>query len=319
MTVVVVNVEDRSQMVSKDDLQRWVTAGLIEGDQAEAITAFEADSRPKGQVGRGMEAVAYLGTSLVLVALGILASEFWDRLEPWGQFALGAIATGVLFVVGMLLGRSDEPAVNRAQMFSWLLTVAGVALTATVAFDRLIDVDQDQVFFYASLLSLLAAIGLWLARSSALQIVAMAITAATTVIGVINLFETAPDWAFGLSFAGLGVVWLLLTWGGILKPVRTSYALGSIGVLLVAFPEGGHMPWPLLGLLAGLSLMALSVRLDKTVLLGLGVVGLFIYIPMTIFESFGNSLGVPVALLITGLVLLGVVVVTLRLRAETQP
>jgi hypothetical protein len=76
------------------------------------------------------------------------------------------------------------------------------------------------------------------------------------------------------------------------------------------------MPWPVIGLLAGLGLMAISVRLDQNVLLGLGVAGLFVYIPMIIFEWFGESLGVPVALLIAGVILIGVVVATVRLRAR---
>lgn len=305
-------------MVSRDDLKRWVDAGLIDAGQAESISAFEESRRPEGQVGRGMEAVAYLGASLVLVALGILASEFWDRLQPWGQFGLSAIVTAVLFVVGYFLGQSDEPAIDRAQMFSWLLTVAGVAMTVFVVFDRILDFESQDTFLFVSLLSFVASAGLWFYRKSVLQIAAMGITAAITVVSLIEQIDTAPDWIFGLSLAALGTVWLLLTWGGVLKPVRTSYALGSIGVLLIALPEGGQMPWPLLGLLAGLILMALSVRLDQTVLLGLGVAGLFLYIPMTIFEWFGESLGVPVALLITGLVLLGVVVATIRLRRETQ-
>jgi uncharacterized membrane protein len=306
-------------MVSRDDLKRWVDAGLIESDQAESISAFEANRRPQGQVGRGMEAVAYLGASLVLVALGILASEFWDRLQPWGQFGLSAIVTAVLFVVGLLLGRSDEPAVNRAQMFSWLLTVAGVAMTSYVAFARLLNFETQDTFLFVSLISFAAAAVLWLYRKSVLQVAAMGITAGIAVVSVIGEIDVVPDWVFGLALAALGTVWLLLTWGGVLEPVRTSYALGSIGVLLISVPGGDHMPWPLLGLLAGLALMAASVRLDQTVLLGLGVAGLFIYIPMTIFEAFGESLGVPVALLITGLVLLGVVIATIRLRRETQP
>jgi hypothetical protein len=144
------------------------------------------------------------------------------------------------------------------------------------------------------------------------------VTTWATVISLISRTETLPDWALGLSFAGLGLVWLLLTWAGAFTPARTSYAIGGIGMLMIAIPEGNRMPWPLLGLLVGLGLMAASVRLHQNVLLALGVAGLFVYIPMTIFEWFGESLGVPVALLITGLVLLGVVVAIIRLRKDTQ-
>jgi hypothetical protein len=302
-------------MATKDDLQRWVEAGLIDSGDAEAIEEFERQRGQPTRIGRGMEATAYLGSSLVLVALGILALEFWDRIEPWGQFALSGIITVVLFVVGILLGRSDEPAVGRARAFAWFLTVGGVALTANVVLRELLELDGQDAFIFVSTASLLAAFTLWWLRSSVLQMVALGVTAWMSVIALVARFESLPDWAFGLSFAGLGTVWLLLTWGGVFAPTRTSYVIGGIGVLMIAFPEATEsMPWPLLGLIAGLGLMALSVRLDQNVLLGIGVAGLFVYIPTTMFEWFGETLGVPVALLITGLILLGVVVGTVRLR-----
>jgi len=302
-----------------EDLQRWVDAGLIEPDTVRAIETFESTREGSGRVGRGMEAVAYLGAVLILVALAILATEFWDRIQPWGRLTLGVTVTAVLFGVGLILGRSDEPAVERAQTFAWLLTVAAVALSTTVALTEYTDLLDQDVFLYVSLVSLLSAVGLWWLRESVLQMLAMGAATGAAVIAVVSRIESAPDWVFGLAFAGVGLLWLLLTWRGVFKPEKTSYGLSGVGILLISFPEGNEMPWPLLGLAAALALMALSVRLGENVLLGLGVVGLFVYIPMTIFELFGESLGVPVALLITGLVLLGVVVATVRLRTATRP
>lgn len=301
-----------------DDLTRWVDAGLIDVDTARAIETFEATRPELGRVGRGMEAVAYLGAVLILIALGLLVTEFWDRIEPWGRLLLGIAAALVLFVAGLLLGRSDEPVVDRAQTFAWFLTVAAVALTATTALTGYTEVDEQEIFLYASLASLAAAVGLWWARPSVLQMVAMGITAGVSAVAVISRIESAPDWVFGLAFSGLGALWLLLTWSGVFRPPRTSYALAGIGLLSISFPESNELPWPLFGLGAALALMMLSVRLTENVLLGLGVAGLFIYIPMTIFELFGESLGVPVALLITGVALLGVVVATVRLRKSTE-
>ncbi|KAA3637189.1 MAG: DUF2157 domain-containing protein [Armatimonadetes bacterium] len=304
-------------MGTADDLRRWVEAGLIDEDTAARIS--EHESRKGGErVGRGTEAVAYLGAVLVLVALAILAAEFWDRIEPWGRFTLGAIVTGVLIGAGWLLGRSAEPAVNRAQAFAWFLAVGAVALTAGVFFDGIVETDGQESFLWTSLVTLVVTIALWLARSSTLAIVAMAFATWAATIAIISRLDTVPDWAFGLAFAGLGIAWLLLTWGGILRPATASYAISAIGILFVAFPEGSHMPWPILGLVGALALMGLSVRLNQTVLLGFGVAGLFVYIPMMIFELFEESLGVPVALLITGLALLGVVVGTVRFRKEVE-
>ncbi len=301
-----------------EDLRRWVEAGLIDADTAARIVEHETQRKGGERVGRGTEAVAYLGAVLVLVALGILAAEFWDRIEPWGRFTVGTIVTGVLIGVGWLLGRSAEPAVNRAQAFAWFLAVGAVALTAGVFFDGIVGTDAQDSFLWVSIVALAATIVLWLARPSTLAIIAMAFATWAITIAIISRLDTVPEWTFGLAFAGLGIAWLLLTWGGILRPTTASYAISAIGILFVAFPEGSHMPWPLLGLAGALALMALSVRLNQTVLLGLGVLGLFVYIPMTIFELFEESLGIPVALLITGLALLGVVVGTVRFRREVE-
>ncbi|MGB8360065.1 MAG: DUF2157 domain-containing protein [Acidimicrobiia bacterium] len=305
-------------MTRDDDLRRWVEAGLIDADTATAIETYEAGRTGSSRVSRGMEAVAYLGAALVLVALVVMAVEFWDRIEPWGRITLSGAVTVVLLAVGLVLGRSEEPAVDRAQTFAWLLTVAAVALTAAVTFTEITDIEGQQTFLYASLIALVAAVGLWWQRASVLQMVAMGITAGTTVIAMVSQFDDVADWAFGLALAFLGALWLLLTWGGALRPTRTSYTLGAVGALAIAFPESNNLPWPLLGLGVALALMGLSVAIGETVLLGLGVAGLFVYIPMTIFELFGESLGVPVALLITGLVLLGVVVLTVRMRRATR-
>ncbi|HEX6220139.1 MAG TPA: DUF2157 domain-containing protein, partial [Acidimicrobiia bacterium] len=201
-----------------DDLERWVEAGLIDAATAEDIEAFEAERSGSGRIGRGMEAIAYLGAVLVLVAVGILVNEFWDRIEPWGQFALSAVIALILIGVGVILGRSIEPAVSRAQTFSWFLSVAAVALTAQVGVGEIGGTGDDETFLIVSLISLVTAILLWWLRASVLQMVAMGVTAAASVIAGVSLIETAPDFAFGLSFAGLGTAWLLLTWGGVFRP-----------------------------------------------------------------------------------------------------
>lgn len=301
-------------MGTAEDLQRWVHAGLIDADTAKEIGEFEARRKGGRTVGRGTEAVAYLGVALVLVALGILAVELQDRIEPWGRFAVSMIVSVVLLVVGWLLGRSEEPAFHRAQAFAWFLAVGTVALAGGVLFGDFVQMDGVDVFLWVSVVALLLATVLWVVRPSSLGMVAMAGSAFLVTSALVGRLETVPNWSFGVAFAGLGVIWLLLTWGGILEPPTTSYTLSAMGILMVGISGGSNMPWPLLGLVASLALMGLSVRLDQIVLVGFGVAGLFVYVPMTIFELFGESTGVPVAMLLTGLVLLGVVVGAVQLR-----
>lgn len=302
-------------MPVSEDLERWVGAGLIDPTTAEAIESYEEHRTQR--VGRGMEALAYLGSALVLIAVALLAIEFWADIDVWGRYALSAGVTAVLVVAGIVLGRSEISAVNRAQTFAWFLAALGVALTASVATAEMDGLAEEDAFLIVAAISLAAAVTLWVFRKSVLQMVAMALGAYATVVAFIARIDSAPDWAFGVSFAALGLVWLLLTWIGVMRPTRTSYAVAGIGMLLISFPEAVEMPWPLVGLFSGMALMAMSVVLKENVLLGLGVLGLFIYIPMTIFELFGETVGVPFALLITGLTLIGVVLVSVRLRKDT--
>lgn len=299
------------------DLTRWVEGGIVTADQAERIRSLES-SRSEGATSRGVEALAYLGATLVLVALFMLGQELWDQFEAWGKLTLAVIVAGVLYVVGWALGRSSDEAVQRAQTFAWALVVPTVALAGAVLLFEVFGLDDRDNGVWVALVAFAAALALWWSRRSVLQMVALAGSLLATTVLLLTRFSNLPDWAFGLSIFAIGTVWLLLTWGGILTPVRTSYALGSLGVLFISFPESNEMPWPLFGLLAALGLVAVSVRLSENVMLGLGVAGLFVYVPMLIFEWFGDSLGAVVALLISGLVLLGVVVGVVRYRAEAS-
>lgn len=299
------------------DLDRWVEAGLIDRRTAEAIESYESQLTDGHGVGRGIEAIAYLGSALILIAVSLLAVEFWADIAPLGRFALTAGVTAVLAMAGWLFGRSEVSALQRAQAFAWFLATLGVALSTSVAAGDIAELENQDAFLVVAAFSFIAAAVLWRFRPSMLQMVTMGLGAYATVIAVVSRFETAPDWVFGVSLAGIGLIWLFLTWRGVLTPTKTSYTVAGIGLLLISFPEALQMPWPLLGLLAGLALMGASVTLKENVLLGLGVLGLFIYIPMTVFELFGETVGVPFALLITGLVLLGVVLATVRLRKET--
>ena len=53
-------------------------------------------------------------------------------------------------------------------------------------------------------------------------------------------------------------------------------------------------------------------------MLGVGTVGMFGYVTATVVRYFGDSLGVPAALAITGVVILVLAVVTARLARMTR-
>jgi hypothetical protein len=65
--------------------------------------------------------------------------------------------------------------------------------------------------------------------------------------------------------------------------------------------------------------MALSVGVRRTVLLGFGALAVFVYLLRLALQYLGETLGAPLALLVAGVVLLGVAVLTARLRHLTEP
>ncbi|MEX2557699.1 MAG: hypothetical protein WEB06_18970 [Actinomycetota bacterium] len=64
--------------------------------------------------------------------------------------------------------------------------------------------------------------------------------------------------------------------------------------------------------------MAASVGLRVTPGLTIGAVGLFAYVTGAVVRNFGDALGVPTALAVTGVVILVVAVLTARLMGVTK-
>lgn len=300
----------------RERLETWEREGILSHDQADRILDFEG-SAPTHRFPPWMEAVAYLGAALVLLALGLLAGEFWDRLTGVAQFTLALVVTGILVATGFLLRGSQEPAAGRAGSFAWLLAIAGAAFTAWVLGDRMLNLAEERSALLAAVVALGSSVPLWMMAKRTAQMIGMGVAAAFAAVMIMSQFDPMPEWGPSIALATAGVIWLLLTWGGIFEPEKVSYALASIGILGIGFGEVlGIMPWPLIGLLAALGLMALAVRLEQGIMLGFGVAGLFLYVPATVFEVWGDTVGVPIALLITGIVLLAGILVAVRLRRE---
>lgn len=155
-------------------------------------------------------------------------------------------------------------------------------------------------------------------RRTSLQQIAVA-GGVAFVCGGLSDLAGGDDW-FGLLLWLAGVGWIALTRVAILTPARTGFALGAVGVLggsqavAVEFfesPEG----WGLaLGLTSAMALLYLSVSFADTVLLGFGIVGLFLFLVQIIEEYLADSLGGPLALLLAGVVLLLVALLAVRLK-----
>ena len=116
----------------------------------------------------------------------------------------------------------------------------------------------------------------------------------------------------------LSALWIVAGRIGAMKPPAVALALGAVGVVIAPtfamVPAGFGL---VLGTVGSAALLAASVGLRNTPTLVLGALGLFAYLTGTIVRYLSDTIGVPVALLLSGVVLVGVAVATSRLKRLT--
>jgi hypothetical protein len=120
-------------------------------------------------------------------------------------------------------------------------------------------------------------------------------------------------WVFGLAWAGLG-------WRRYAGPVWVTVPCGVILALVApGFAAGGHGWMYAIGIATAAAAMAASVPLRNTPLLALGALAMLVYLTSVAARYLHHSLGVPSALAITGVLIIGLAVVSARLMRAAQP
>lgn len=301
----------------REGLARWVDADLVTPEQAAGIAEYEARREPSGSGGlpRWVEPLAYVGVVLVGVALLVFAVEVWDSIAAWGRAALAGIVTTVLLVVGAVLHRSADQVGRRAASVAWLASLGGVAGTTalTVLATTEPDLDPDVVLALSTSAATVAGLVLYLVARTLLAHVGLAGAVSALLGSLLALLPLAGAATGALAFAALGVIWLLLTWGGLLTPSTVGYVVGAVLSLAVGFGSIDEAPlWSGLGVVVALMLVYLATVLDSRWVLAAAVLGLVVWIPVTVTLLFEGSVAVPAAILITGVVTLAVVVLGVR-------
>jgi hypothetical protein len=299
-------------------LRAWVAAGLITDDQATAIRSHEAAPSDERRVPLIAEVLGYLGGSLALIAAFILAGEFWPDLEAWARLSLVGAGTVAFLAAGWFIKDNENEAIHRLSSFSWALGTVGVAFFFGLLANDVFDAQEETTALVASTAGLVVGYFLYRLSPRSLQQILMGGASVAVPLSLLAHVDQPPDEFYGLAIWGIGIAWLFLSWGRHLQPQLTGYALGSLAALfgpqVMRFSE---VAWPmLLGLATAGALLAFSVGLRNTVLLGFGAGGIFLFVPQIIFEYFGDTIGVPLALFLTGVVLLGAALLIARLRTE---
>jgi uncharacterized membrane protein len=298
-------------------LRRWEASGIITAAQAENIRRHETSAPPKQRIPLVAEALGYLGTALVLSAAIALAAQLWSDLTVAVRIALLLAVTALLLLAGWSIRNSVEPAFRRLASFLWLAAVAGAGYLAdTVATDAL-DIETGfSIPIGAAMTSLAAA--LWWLRRTAPQLVGVFAGLAFLIAGISDVL--GGDDPFGILLWVVGVVALIATRLEFISPERTAFALSSIAVLVGAQWAAVEFfldvqGWALaLGVASALALQGLSVAWRSLVLLAFGSAGVLLFLPQIVDEYFGEAIGGTTALLVSGVALIVVALVSVRLR-----
>lgn len=319
-------------------LDRWVAAGLLERDQAEAIVGYEAthpDSAASPQASAagvptgtpsptspplsphagssgpqvaGAEAVGYVGAALVVGALGRIIFEIWPQLAGWGRLTLAALVTVLAFGTGLALAPTSRAALQRLASVLFTVGVLTAAWLGALVASELLTVRWDVQEAIATGAGFAAAVPVYLLRRRALAQATVLVATVAFVVTLLRLPAIEPSTGVvGLVLWAIGAAWLLAGHGGWLPPRRLAGVLGGLLALLGA-QIGSFGDERVLGLLGALvtagALVALALRSDTLHHLVVGALGLFIVMPQLVFELFGDAIGAPAALLVVGLLLL---------------
>lgn len=281
------------------------------------------------------ELAGYVGAALVLAAAALFLAEQWADLSVGQQVGLLVGVAVVLAGAGLAAALTgDGPttvrtglAPVRRRLASVLLTGGGAAAAAAamVWVEDLLPTGEDrwESDWMVSLagggtLAVLAALGYLLAPSVVGQL-GVAVGAMFVVPAVLDGIGDAEAVPLGLTYLGLGLLWLLLAERRVWREVLPARVVGAALVLVGAqIPVGSDIAW--LGYL--LTLVVAAAGFTMYVLrrawpyLALGVVGVTLAVPEALLDWTEGSLGTAGVLLVAGVTLLGASLLGLRLRQE---
>ncbi|MGH2610737.1 MAG: hypothetical protein ACRDHF_16770, partial [Tepidiformaceae bacterium] len=249
-----------------------------------------------------------------------LVGQNWEELESWARVAALAVPGGLALLAGFVLQGSKEPALERAGQAVWLVAVALIAGTVLVigreaAGDDVSDESSRNIVLLAAAVSVGVSLTLWVLAPSHLQVLALAAS-------LFFLAQALGAWSDDVKLAGvtmmvLGLAGVGLATAGWMEPGGSARAL--FGALAVAGPFeaglDGNVQWAeLLTFAVGAGLVALSVARGHFSLTVVGVAGIFVALVTYVFEHFEDEIGAPVALMVSGGVVVAGVILLVQLR-----
>jgi hypothetical protein len=251
------------------------------------------------------EAVGYLGTILLLAGASAAIGERWEDISTEWRLVILAITTLLFLAVGVLSRSSSEPAFRRLTGVVWALSVAGFAGGAAEV-SEYFDAPARTAFLAIAVPSTAYAAALWMLHRHAIQQAVLfggvLLSAAAVVVRAV---DEPKSWMVAVPLWAMGLAWAAAGWWRQIEPWFVAVPLGLSVALIApaAIAETSGLRFGL-GLATGGAVMAMSVLAAFTPGLAMGAVAVLGYAIGAVTYYFGDTLGVPASLTITGLLVL---------------
>ncbi|HEX9354667.1 MAG TPA: hypothetical protein VF933_12740 [Streptosporangiaceae bacterium] len=290
------------------------------------LTTSQAAGAEKGtrRISLLTEALAYVGVILILAGGAAAIGQRWNSIGGWGHVGVYAGAATFFLLVGIIVRQVREPAIQRLVGVVWFLSVAGVAGAVGFAMHEVYGNTGAVTALAVGVAAALYAAALWLVRRRALQNVALfaglVITICGTIVTVGGSNGSAPSLVFALSLWMFGLAWAWLGWRQYVEPLWVTIPSGVVLALIAPSLAAGEHGWVYaIAIATAAAAMAASIPLRNTPLLALGTLAMFGYVTSVAVRYFHESLGIPATLAITGVLIIGLAVISARLMRATHP
>ena len=343
--------ERRSTMARQESLlnkiEEWVEEGLISPEQGQALRRREGESAMVSAPTRGVKAdeiFVYLGSLVVFLALAFLVGLNWGDLGSAARILSMLVPTVAMLALGWRLRGSESAQSRRGAQALWLGACLLSVVFFVVTFYELGLIDMSErgptdpwVVVSCLLATGVAAVAFVLlptiTQSTAFHLCGSAVL--FTFLGWLDqtlpplnhFLESLLILVIGLAAGGLCLAlseWLRAKERTDL--VGVSRIFGSLAILAFAFTvamDEYTVTWQkatmeAIAFLASISFIAASVKRQSQAFLYSGAAFLLFLIIYVNFEHFADKIGMPVALLIIGALLIGLGLGTERLSRRIR-
>lgn len=271
----------------------------------------------------------YIGGAIVVLGISILIQQNWTTLGAPAQILATLGAALAAFLVGVLFSR--YPNLQGPSLAFFLISLLSLPIGLYVTFNKA-GVDTSTAGAGVTIFALLLAMAL-----ASYFIFKKTIFSLFTILYGTALFFALVAWIMGnnpyiysyhiveYEFLISGFVYMLLGYyfssGSQRALSGFLYGFGSLGFLGAALSLGGYNPnqnafWELAYPLIIFAIIYLSIVIKSKSFLVFGSVFLVIYIFKLTAEYFSSGLGWPLALVLTGLIIIGISYYAVRLNKK---